>query len=70
MIRIRDFTPSEDVLNAIRSLRANDDGVERLDRAAETPEQSATAETPRHAGSAVTPKYGLHTTGRYLRVKV
>lgn len=70
MIRMREFSPSEDVLNAIRSLRANDDGMEPLERDVENSEPSVTAETPPRSGKPHVPPYNLLTTGRYLRVKV
>ncbi len=70
MIRLRDFAPSDDVLNAIRSLRADDDGMEPLERAGEAFEEPADRESPRSVPQAIAANYDRLTTGRYLRVKV
>lgn len=70
MIRLRDFAPSDDVLNAIRSLRADDDGMEPLERDVQSFEEAAGGESPRNVPKAIGANYDRLTIGRYLRVKV
>lgn len=70
MVRIAHFTPSDDVLDAIRSLRADDDGLEPLQRETETAETFATGDASPRPNNPLIARYDFTPTGRYLRVKV
>jgi len=69
MIQFRDFTPSDAVLSAIRSLRSDDDGMEPLERSEEISE-APMVESQNRATNLMAGSSGLLTTGRYLRAKV
>ena len=69
MIRISQFTPSDDVLQAIRSLRADDDGLDRADRDTLEIGQPTTSESPGAAPTAARAKYDRPIVGQYLRAR-